>query len=390
MTTLGDAIDRMADALTVSGLLTDQRWRRSMHAVPRHLFIPERGYAMPSDAVAGPPAQTIDRLADPDAWWRAVYSNMMVITQRDEGAGDPASAEGAPTSSNSAPGVVFPFLELLAPARGERILDVGTGTGWTAALLSDRVGAAHVTSIEIDPQVAARAVENIAAAGYAPTLIVGDGVAGWPSGAPYHGIHVTVGVRDIPYEWLRQLRPGGRIVLPWMTRLSGFKVRLTAVGEARAVGTFHGSAGYMVLRSQQPASGWAIHHRADAVVTRTGLDPTLVTQAPPGADLALVMQVPGLVLLPRVNDRGGQSCFLGEENSPMGAWATCDHSPSGGHTVTQYGERRLWDEVEAAYLRWERWGRPTPDDFRLIVDTKGQRLSLCRSDLRESADRPGA
>jgi hypothetical protein len=116
MTTADQDIDRLADALTASGALTDQEWRRPMHAVPRHLFIPERGYAMPNSYLQGPPAHTIDRTTDPDGWWTAVYSDMSIITQRDDGAGDPASAQGSASSSNSAPGVVFPFLELLGRA----------------------------------------------------------------------------------------------------------------------------------------------------------------------------------------------------------------------------------------------------------------------------------
>ncbi|GAA4238569.1 methyltransferase domain-containing protein [Actinomadura meridiana] len=376
MITIEQRIDSLADALDASGDLTDPAWRRSLHAVPRHLFVPERGYAMPCRYEDGPPAHTIDRSADPAAWWTAVYSDMSVITQRDEGAGDPGSAEGSASSSNSAPGVVFPFLELLAPVKGERLLDIGTGTGWTAALLSDRVGSANVTSVEVDPQVAARAAENIGAAGFTPTLIVGDGVAGWPTGAPYDGIHVTCGVREIPYEWVRQLRPGGRAVLPWMPGVGGFKVLLKATENGTAGGTFHGGAGYMMLRSQRPGSGWAKHHPDDAQVRTSRLDPVQVMEAEAGADLALLMNVPRLVMLRMVNDNGEKSCFLAEVDDPRGSWATCDSSPSGGHTVTQYGDRSLWDEVETAFLQWRDLGSPGPDQFSLVVEPRGQHLEL--------------
>lgn len=376
MTTVDEDIDRLADALTASGDLTDQEWRHSMHAVPRHLFIPARGYAMPNSYRQGPPAHTIDRNTDPDGWWTAVYSNMSIITQRDDGTGDAASAEGSASSSNSAPGVVFPFLELLAPVKGEHILDIGTGTGWTAALLADRVGSDNVTSIEIDPQMAAQAAENVQAAGYAPNLIVGDGAEGWPQGAPYDGIHVTCGVSEIPYEWVRQLRPGGRAVLPWMSGTGGFKVRLKATKDGHAIGTFHGGAGYMMLRSQRPISGWAKHHIDDATVTTTSLDPAQVMDAEAGADLALTMSVPRLVMLRMLNPDGAKSCFLAEVNDPKGSWATCDYSPTGEHIVAQYGDRRLWDEVEAAFTQWTQLGSPTPDRFTLTVGPDGRHLWL--------------
>jgi protein-L-isoaspartate O-methyltransferase len=376
MNTVDKDIDRLADALTASGDLTDQEWRHSMRAVPRHLFIPERGYAIPNSYSQGPPAHIIDRNIDPEGWWTAVYSNMSVITQRDDGAGDPASAEGSASSSNSAPGVVFPFLELLAPVRDEQILDIGTGTGWTAALLSDRVGSANVTSIEIDAQLAAQAAENIQAAGYTPNLIVGDGAEGWPEAAPYDGIHVTCGVSEIPYEWVRQLRPGGRAVLPWMSGTGGFKVRLKASKDGHAIGTFHGGAGYMMLRSQRPTSGWAKHHIDGAQVTTTRLNPAQVMDADAGADLALTMDVPRLVMLRMLNADGVKSCFLAEVDDPKGSWATCDYSPTGEHVVSQYGARRLWDEVEAAFTHWTRLGSPGPDRFTLTVGPDSQHLGL--------------
>lgn len=370
-------IDRLADALTASGELTDREWRKSMHAVPRHLFIPERGYAMPCYFDQGPPARTIDRNTNPDEWWDAVYSNMSIITQRDDGASDPASPQGSVSSSNSAPGVVFQFLELLGPIKGERILDIGTGTGWTAALLSNRVGSECVTSVEVDPQVAAQAAENIQTAGFAPTLIVGDGAAGWPAGAPYDGIHVTCGVSEIPYEWVRQLRSGGRAVLPWMPEgFGGFKVSMTATPDGYGTGVFHGRAGYMMLRSQRPTSVWANHHRDGAQVTTTRLDPKQIENAGDGAELALIMTVPRLFTLRTANDDSTMSYLMAEVGNPTGSWAACDSSATGEHTVTQYGDRRLWDEVEAAFLQWTQLGSPGPDRFGLTVGSDGQHLWL--------------
>lgn len=370
-------IDRLADALTASGALTDQEWRKSMHAVPRHLFIPEHGYALPCDPGQGPPPHAIDRNADPDEWRETVYSNMSVITQRDDGASDPASPRGAPSSSNSAPGVVFPFLELLNPVKGERILDIGAGTGWTAALLSHRVGSECVTSVEIDPQVAAQAAGNIRAAGFNPTLITGDGAAGWPPGAPYDGIHATCGVSQIPYEWVRQLRPGGRAVLPWMPEgFGGFKVSVTATPDGYGTGSFHGRAGYMMLRSQRPTLIWADHHRDDARVTTTRLHPKRIEDAGDGAELALMMAVPRLLTFRKANDDGTLSYRMAEIGNPAGSWAACDSSATGEHTVTQYGDRRLWDEVEAAFLRWTQLGSPGPERFGLTVGPDGQRLWL--------------
>jgi protein-L-isoaspartate O-methyltransferase len=65
-------------------------------------------------------------------------------------------------------------------------------------------------------------------------------------------LHVTCGVSRIPYAWITQLSPGGVAVLPWMPDgQNGYQVRLTARGDGTATGTFHGPAGYMMLRAQR-------------------------------------------------------------------------------------------------------------------------------------------
>ncbi|TDD83966.1 methyltransferase domain-containing protein [Actinomadura rubrisoli] len=348
-----------------------------MHVVPRHLFVPERGYALPCRYDLGPAEHVIDKAADPEQWWAAVYSDMSIITQRDDGASDPTDPEGSASSSISAPGIVFPFLELLGPTKGERILDIGTGTGWTAALLSDRVGAENVTSVEIDPAVAAQAAENLRAAGHTPTLIVGDGFEGWPQGAPYDGIHVTAGVSDIPHAWVKQLRPGGRAVMPWMPEgLGGFQVKLTVNPDGHGIGTIHGRAGYMLLRSQRSSSYWKEHHRGEAQVTTTELPPKAIEDAGDGAELALIMNVPDLFVIRMLMGDGTMSYRLAVVGDPDGPWASIDSSPTGENTVTQYGDRRLWDEAENAFTWWREKGAPGAERFGLLVTEEGTRLWL--------------
>jgi protein-L-isoaspartate O-methyltransferase len=137
MTTAAGVIartDQLADYLTERHKLASPSWRRLLHAVPRHLFVPARAFAVPG-AEGAPAARAIDRDADPASWCDAVYSDMAIITQRDDGAGDPGSAEGLATCSLSAPGVAISFLQLLDLQPGQRVLEIGTGTGWTAALL---------------------------------------------------------------------------------------------------------------------------------------------------------------------------------------------------------------------------------------------------------------
>src|SRR5258708_17230774 len=108
-----------------SGCLTDRRWRHVLHTVPRHFFAPRRATAVPGSCDS-PPERVIDLDADPAGRWDAVYSDMAIITQRDDGTRDPAGGEGLATCSFSAPGVGASSLVLLNLCPRARDLEVST------------------------------------------------------------------------------------------------------------------------------------------------------------------------------------------------------------------------------------------------------------------------
>ncbi len=138
------------------------------------------------------------------------------------------------------------------------MLETGTGTGWTTALLSYRLGADNVTSIEVDPVLAERAQANLKSARFAPQLLVGDGADGWPAGGPYDRVHATCAVTHIPYAWVTQTRPGGLILTPYSPGYGyGWLAVLHVGGDGTATGRFPLPSGYMQLRSQRPPRGAA-------------------------------------------------------------------------------------------------------------------------------------
>jgi protein-L-isoaspartate(D-aspartate) O-methyltransferase len=152
-------------------------------AVPRHLFLP--GVAIGT-----------------------AYQDEAIVTRRDE--------DGRAVSSSSQPAMMAIMLDQLGLAPGQRVLEIGAGTGYNAALMAHLVApGGGVVSVDIDEEVADGAREGLARAGYPDVRVVcADGAAGWAARAPYDRIVATVGVWDLSPAWLAQLAPGGRIVVP--------------------------------------------------------------------------------------------------------------------------------------------------------------------------------
>jgi protein-L-isoaspartate(D-aspartate) O-methyltransferase len=169
--------------------------------VPRHVFVPEMGTA-------------------------AAY--------RDEAFVIKCGPDGLPVSSSSQPAMMAIMLDQLGLQPGHRVLEIGTGTGYNAAVMSAVVGpGGEVVTVDIDPELVARARSSLLAAGYdAVTVKCADGGYGDPGGAPFDRIIVTAGAWDIAPAWLAQLAPGGRLVLPLSVRGIQLSVGLQRAGEA--------------------------------------------------------------------------------------------------------------------------------------------------------------
>jgi protein-L-isoaspartate(D-aspartate) O-methyltransferase len=173
----------MVDTIKQAGHARTAAVEQALREVPRHRFVPE---ATVEDA----------------------YANIAVITKR--------AADGAALSCASVPTVVAMQLDQLDVQPGHRILEIGAGTGYNAALLATLTGpSGHITTIDIDPEVTTHARRALVETGHPEVrVITRDGSLGADEHAPYDRIIVTVGAFDIPPHWRDQLAPGGRLIVP--------------------------------------------------------------------------------------------------------------------------------------------------------------------------------
>lgn len=367
-------------------------WRAAFLAVPREMFVPDRIWTRGAGSYT-----PLSRQADPQGWRAAIYRDEAITTQVDDGAAGHEPSR-YPTSSCSMPSVVARMLDELDAAEGMRMLEIGTGTGWNAAILAARLGDEQVTTVEVDAGIAEDARRALAGAGFSPQVVVGDGAAGYPPRAPYDRVIATCAVRTVPYAWVAQTRPGGRIITPWGNAYhNGVLLRLD-VGDGVASGPVVGTAGFMWLRAQRLPFDWLADHADDTLTydeTHTDLDPRQVHPS-----FAVGVQVPECHYL--LDDDNPDQVQVWLFHPASNSRAVVFAEP-GAHTfpVRQYGPRRLWDEVEAAHTWWVDAGRPdhtrfgltvTPDDQWTWLDTPDHRVGRREPyHLRphESAVRPG-
>src|SRR5690606_34847465 len=354
----------LIDALVAAGDLRDPALIAAFRAVPRHLFVPRRGAATAHGTA-------LDADARPDHWLASVYTDDAIVTQIDDG--DPDRPRGMPTSSCSAPPVVARMLEAAGLRDGHRVLEVGTGTGWNAALLAARLGDDRVVSVEIDPEVWARARKALHAAGRAPLAVLSDGAEGHPPGAPYDRTIATCAVARVPPAWIRQTVPGGLVVLPWTTwEGAGRLARRRTAGAGPGSGPFLSGIGFMPRRAQRPAPG-APTAPEGAVPDETRLLPEPDPVSPLtrfASAFPITFMVPGWRMgLRHSPGIGGRSLWLASTDGR--SWARV--VPTGaGWRAEQAGPRSLWDEVGAARARWTALGRPPLERFGLTVGADGR------------------
>lgn len=276
---------------------------------------------------------------------------------------------GSITSMSSTVGMTAGLLQELEPRPGDRMLDIGTGAGMTAAVACFICGDAGVVTLDRDQHVMAAARAHLGTLGYRPTTVTGDGEAGSAQHGPYHRILVSYTVPRVPQAWLEQLAPTGKL-LANVTGTSPSWPGLAVIdktprgrveAELRPVEFGH-----------RPAHGFErvfiSREFLDRISAREEGHTFHSRQAPPPDEaralwLALQFLCPGLVRNWSADDLmiGAPAC---------GSWLTARPDPADGWTLTTHGPRDIWHEIQHVAARWRAAGQP--DAYRLEFGTRGE------------------
>lgn len=356
------------------GLVLTMRRKRKLLMADRSAFIPDTIWIHDDDGLLTP----LHRGEDPKRWEALCASDEAIVTQVDDGTPAVDGRGVRASSSSSAPPLMATMLDHLDLTGSETVLEIGTGTGYNAALLADRVGSENVTTIECDPTLADHARARLTQAGYGDvTVVTGDGSGGYRPLAPYDRVIATAAVHEIPHSWVEQTRAGGLIVAPFTPALSGGgRLAVLHVAAGTATGHFADDVAFMFLRQQRPEPVWwgddeaagdyieHVHENAPAAEVWDCED----------AAFGVGVLLPGCVQ-GRTIDADGQTT-LRVSDSTSGSWASCTKM-GGGVRIREHGPRSLWSELETAYDRWLAKGGPDHTRFRLAVTGSGQDIEIC-------------
>jgi protein-L-isoaspartate O-methyltransferase len=370
----------LADDLHSAGNLPAE-CRSAFRAVRREDYIPNRMWVQEND---DEPYRPVDRADEPDRWLRNVYSDHVIVTQFDDGHTKWPEVGYRPTCSASMPSAVAGMLAELNAQPGQHVYEIGTGTGFNAALIAHIVGpSGAVTTVEIDRELAETARGNFAAAGVGNVVVeCADGGAELLLPKPLHRIIATAAVHmgRLPYSWVRDAEPGAVIVAPMRAELaSGPLVRFVVGDDGTATGlaTDRLRVGFMELRSQRVVSGAMSGWQWDdpsADVTFTDLAPwrPLLTE---NSRWAIAVAVPNCRY--DVWEKTAKRCGVAWLRDPLSqSWASVAQHDDDVFIVRQHGPRRLWDEAEAAVRWWQGKGEPSLEAWVWTITPKQQSVTL--------------
>jgi protein-L-isoaspartate(D-aspartate) O-methyltransferase len=364
----------MVDELKRTNYLHDDSAEAAFRSVLRHHFINR----LP------PESPNIEQWRNTSTWIRvipekptpeslkAIYSAHKAIMSR---------VFPSPSSS-SAPDIMAIMLEVLEAEKGMKVLEIGTGTGYNAALLAHIVGDPRkVYSVENQAVAVAEAVSNLQRAGFPEVNVVhGDGGYGYAKAAPYDRIIAAASIIDVPPTWLEQLVNDGILVAPfWVGPTMHPVVKLRKVNQGLA-GRFVSGAGFMALQGEfgynEQLEGW-IHANKSGTISEllenpVGEDSSLLSDDAGNAEcspiidsLVMFISVFGDRYLTHVQDRKRMARLsLWDKDAKS---LVCVWHPD--LIVSMYGNDSAYQQFCRLHEQWIQLGKPGVGSYELLMDS---------------------
>lgn len=313
---------------------------------------------------------------------KRVYADEALVTRLDE--------EGRPTSSTSQPSLVAIMLEELKLEPGMRVLEIGAGTGYNAALMAEIVKAPKlITTIDIQEDVVRQTRRLLERAGYGEIRVLcRDGAQGAPEGAPYDRVVATVGCPDISWRWVEQLSAEGLMLIPLQHGGPHCDplVRLHKLSDERVRGRVVGWSGFMPLKGELQAESpwspidWYWHHKDRDPERSYPLFPDFEGQLPRAGPEAKEPTWWDFHYFLALCDR---RAYMG-----TGSFGLFDPQSGGLVAVTAagiklWGDEALYRDLTRIHQRWVELGRPRLTDWQVELVPKGLSQGPLRSGEEE-------
>ncbi|MBK6044633.1 50S ribosomal protein L11 methyltransferase [Streptomyces sp. MBT55] len=391
----GAAREAMVARLEAAGQLRPGPVREALLALRREVLIPQ-AYVRRSDPGVEPPRwDLLDWAAPTDRaeLLDVLYGGASVLVQHD---GEPLlgrdrgeRAGGVISSMSSVTGMTAELLQELDLRPGQRVLDVGTGSGVTAAVACHICGDAGVVTLDRDRHLVDAAAVRLAELGFRPHVVCGTGEEAVGGQGPFDRIFVSCTVQRVPTALVGQLASGGRLLVHVTTASPSWPglavvertAQGTASGQLRAVEFAH-RAGHGVERI------WLTEHLRHRIATEPGTRRFESARELPSAGDRGFWLAADHLLSGLVRDFGAEHLAIGAPG--CGSWLRA--APTGqGWLVAAHGPRDIWAELHGLADRWRAVG--SPQCYRLEISQDGsQRVSSPCGALawQLPAARPGA
>jgi protein-L-isoaspartate O-methyltransferase len=364
---------RHAGRLSAACFPVDADWAKVVAMTQRHTFIPRWWEGTPDSW------QLHDGPCDPGQWLQAAYRPQTLVTRVGTLHADHATDEtaiGESTSAATDPQLIVLMLRHGMVQPGLTALCVA-GSGYTAALLSRRLGDAYVTVIDIDAYLVHSATERLDSVDLHPVTAVCDITGKLPG--EFDRIVSAVSVRPVPQSWLTALNPGGRLI----TSIAGTGLLMTAdkTQDGGAVGkVVDGIAGvFMGVRHSDGYPEAATNDLFEQVRDQDGAEVT-TSRFPVLSEMSswewdvmsmLELTCPGIEYkFARAADGLRTAWMLYRD----GSWARMRGLPGTPSEVHQDGPRRLWNELEAIFVRRELDGRLPAHGADVTITPDGETI----------------